>query len=239
MLDRLLQWLGYESDDKKELRSQLTKILRFKPKSIDFYIQALTHKSAIDENESNLSSNERLEFLGDAILGSSVADYLYHNFPEADEGFLTQLRSKIVSRKYLNQLADKVSLDKIIISNIDSKQRINSVKGNAFEALIGAIYLDRGIDYAQKYILSLIKTGLIDVKKLSTVNENFKSQIIEYGQKNKIEVEFETVSEVGKGYDKQFIVEVIVGGESLGRGKGRSKKSAEQHAAKLAMDQLD
>lgn len=238
MLTRLAQWLGLESSDKKELRNKLSGMLGFKPVTIEYYIQALTHKSAIEENDSSLSSNERLEFLGDAILGSSVADYLYHHFPKADEGFLTQLRSKMVSRNYLNLLADKVGLDQFIISNIDSKQRINSVKGNAFEALIGAIYLDKGNDYANRFIMKLIKEGLIDVDTLKSVNENFKSLIIEYGQKNKVEVEFSLVSELGKGYDKQFVVDVSVDGQKMGQGSGRSKKVAEQGAAKEAINKL-
>ena len=239
MLTRLAQWLGLESSNKKELRNKLTKMLGFKPVKIEYYIQALTHKSAIEENDSSLSSNERLEFLGDAILGSSVADYLYHSFPKADEGFLTQLRSKIVSRNYLNLLADKVGLDQFIISNIDSKQRINSVKGNAFEALIGAIYLDKGNDYAYLFIIKLIKEGHIDVDTLKSVNENFKSLIIEYGQKNKVDIEFTLISEFGKGYDKLFIVEVKVDGKIMGKGSGRSKKVAEQGAAKEAINKLN
>lgn len=228
------------STDKEsnELRSNLKSILGFSPRNISLYIQALTHKSAIDENTSSLTSNERLEFLGDAILGSCVAHYLFDHFPDQDEGFLTQLRSKIVSRKNLNVLASKIKIDHLIISNIDSKQRINSVKGNAFEALIGAIYLDRGNKFAIKYIYLLMETKLIDIDLLSSVDENFKSQIIEYGQKNKKEIEFLTISENGNGYEKEFKIRVNVDGEEMGIGSGRSKKIAEQGASKSAISNL-
>ena len=144
----------------------------------------------------------------------------------------------MVRRNNLNQVADKLGLGELIIANIDSKQRINSVKGNALEALVGAIYLDRGIDYCVKFIYKLVESNLIDVDRLSKVDENYKSQLIEFGQKSRQEVVFATVSEEGKGYEKQFIVQVKVGDKILGQGKGRSKKLAEQAAAQQAIKKL-
>lgn len=238
MLSILRQWLTPKSKSDKEFSAKLEKILGFSPVELSFYKQSLTHKSSVEESVGILASNERLEFLGDAVLGSCVADYIYHKYPKSDEGFLTQLRSKMVSRNNLNQVADKLGLGELIIANIDSKQRINSVKGNALEALVGAIYLDRGIDYCIKFIYKLVDSNLIDVDRLSKVDENYKSQLIEFGQKSKQVVLFETVSEEGKGYEKQFVVQVSVGGNPLGKGKGRSKKLAEQAAAQEALKKL-
>ncbi|MDC6465076.1 ribonuclease III [bacterium] len=237
-LSSLRNWLKPTSQNDKEFTAKLQKLLGFKPQELSFYKQSLTHKSSVEDNIGILASNERLEFLGDAVLGSCVADYIYHKYPKSDEGFLTQLRSKMVSRNNLNQVADKLGLGELIIANIDSKQRINSVKGNALEALVGAIYLDRGIDYCVKFIYKLVESNLIDVDRLSKVDENYKSQLIEFGQKSRQEVAFTTVSEEGKGYEKQFVVQVKVGDKILGQGKGRSKKLAEQAAAQQAIKKL-
>lgn len=238
MFSILRHWLKPKSREDKEFSAKLEKVLGFQPVELSFYRQSLTHKSSVEDNVGILASNERLEFLGDAVLGSCVADYIYHKYPKNDEGFLTQLRSKMVSRNNLNQVADKLGLGELIIANIDSKQRINSVKGNALEALVGAIYLDHGIDYCIKFIYKLVESNLIDVERLSQVDENYKSQLIEYGQKCKKTVVFETVSEEGKGYEKQFLVQVSVGEQILGKGKGRSKKLAEQAAAQVALTKL-
>ena len=237
-LSSLRNWFKPTSQNDKEFTAKLQKVLGFKHQELSFYKQSLTNKSSVEDNIGILASNERLEFLGDAVLGSCVADYIYHKYPKSDEGFLTQLRSKMVSRNNLNQVADKLGLGELIIANIDSKQRINSVKGNALEALVGAIYLDRGIDYCVKFIYKLVESNLIDVDRLSKVDENYKSQLIEFGQKSRQEVVFATVSEEGKGYEKQFIVQVKVGDKILGQGKGRSKKLSEQAAAQQAIKKL-
>lgn len=229
----------FESNEDRQFRKDLKAFLGFSPDDIAIYAQAFKHKSAVDDDSAATESNERLEFLGDAVVGSCVADYVYSKFPDADEGFLTQLRSKIVSRKNLNHVADKLKIQRFIVANIDNKQRVNSIKGNAFEALFGAIYLDKGNDYCLKFIERLVQEGVIDVKKLSTVNENFKSQLIEYGQKEKVEVVFELVSESGKGYEKNFKINAVVDGEALGTGQGRSKKIAEQAASKEAIQKIN
>lgn len=225
---------SFDTREDAELRAKLKEILHFRPVDLKFYKRALTHKSAIDE-DSNERSNERLEYLGDAVLGVCVSHHLFNLFEDEDEGYLTQVRSRIVSRKNLNDLAGKLKIDHLIVSNIDKKQRINSVKGNAFEALIGAIYLDKGYQASYDFIDHLIKDRLLDVEHLSQVNENYKSLIIEYCQKEKKEIVFEVVDESGSGYGKKFIVQCKVDDQIVGQGKGRSKKIAEQNAAQKAV----
>lgn len=226
--------LSLDSKEESELRNKLSNILGFTPEDLTYYRRALTHKSVIEDNPSK-RSNERLEYLGDSILGSCVSHHLFNQFPDADEGYLTQVRSRIVSRNNLNSLAGVLGIDKLIDSNIDKKQRINSVKGNAFEALIGAVYLDQGYTAAMDFVKHLIDQKLLDVEKLSTVNENYKSQVIEFCQKERKEIVFEVTNEEGNGYNKKFEVNCVIDSKVVGKGKGRSKKIAEQKASNEAI----
>ncbi len=217
---------------KNELEQNLKNIVGFYPNDVFLFEKALVHKSALyDHSLSYTSSNERLEFLGDAILGAVVADYLFKQYPQKDEGFLTKMRSKIVSRHSLNELAKKIGLNKIVISKLDKKSKTDSIYGNAFEALIGAIYLDKGTKASEKFILERIINPYISLDKLENEETNFKSRIIEWAQKEKKELVFEIIKEVGEGRNKIFVACVKLSGEEIARGTEKSKKKAEQKAA--------
>lgn len=217
---------------KNELAKNIKNIVGFYPNDVFLFERALVHKSAVYDNSSSYTrSNERLEFLGDAILGAVVADYLFKQYPKKDEGFLTKMRSKIVSRQSLNDLAKKIGLNRIVISKLDKKSKTDSIYGNAFEALIGAIYLDRGNKACETFILERIIHPYISLDKLENEETNFKSRIIEWAQKEKRDLVFEIVNEVGEGRKKIFEACVKLDGEEVTTGKEKSKKKAEQKAA--------
>lgn len=219
--------------NQKQLAKNIKNIVGFIPNDVFLFENALVHKSAVYDHSSRyIVSNERLEFLGDAILGAVVANYLYERYPEGDEGFLTKMRSKIVSRNSLNDLAKKIGLDELVISKLDVKSRTDSIYGNAFEALIGAIYLDRGTKAAEKFILKKIIVPHISLTKLEREETNFKSKIIEWAQKNRRDLGFDILSEFGEGRSKNFVACVKLEGEVVAQGTDRSKKKAEQNAAK-------
>lgn len=217
---------------KNKLAQNIKNIVGFYPNDVFLFERALVHKSAVyDHSSTYTQSNERLEFLGDAILGSVIADYLFKKYPTQDEGFLTKMRSKIVSRHSLNDLAKKIGLDKIVIARLDKKSKTDSIYGNAFEALIGAIYLDRGTKACEDFIFNKIITPYISLEKLENEETNFKSRVIEWAQKEKRDLVFEIVNENGEGRHKVFDACVKLDGEEITRGKEKSKKKAEQKAA--------
>jgi len=217
---------------KNELAKNIKNIVGFYPNDVFLFERALVHKSALyDHASSYTKSNERLEFLGDAILGAVVADYLFKVYPHRDEGFLTKMRSKIVSRHSLNDLAKKIGLNSIVIARLDKKSKTDSIFGNAFEALIGAIYLDKGTKAAEKFILERVIHPFIFLEKLEKEETNFKSRIIEWAQKGKRDLVFEIINEFGEGRKKVFEACVKLDGKEITRGKEKSKKKAEQKAA--------
>lgn len=179
------------------------------------------------------NSNERLEFLGDSVIGTVVADYLFKRFPYKDEGFLTKTRSKMVSRQQHNKIAIKLGLNNLIEVNNDrhSSGRANSINGDAYEALIGAIYLDKGYRFAQRFILERIVHVHIDMDEVETKEVDFKSKFIEWAQKEKKEFQFETVVDGADVSDKLFVIQLKVGTEILGSAQHFSKKRAEQIVA--------
>lgn len=225
----------YFSREKKLYRS-LKNVLGFYPKNIDLYKQAFRHRSSLKSKKQ--PNNERLEFLGDAILSSVIAHYLFIRFPFKDEGFLTKMRSKLVSRTQLNQLARKLGINEFVETNGDSGMRNSSVNGDAFEALIGAIYLDKGYKKAKDFILKRVVSVHLDVEEIEQTETDFKSKFIEWAQKEKVTFEFRIKEEVGNGPDKEFIVELLVNSEAKGTGRHFSKKRAEQIAAEMAMTAL-
>ncbi len=215
----------------------LWRLLGFKPKNLSYYILALTPKSVIPHPclKGSDINNERLEFLGDAILDAAISELLFKRFPSADEGFLTQMRTKIVNGKKLTELAKKIHLDSLIVSK--SKKNITErIYEDAFEAIIGAIYLDRGFKYVKQFVLQKIMVEHIDLNKLRFVNDNFKSRIIEWSQKYKIPIEFltEAVSETSK----EFISQLLINGKVVSKGTGISKKTAEQFASEEALNKI-
>ena len=221
----------------KESYLRFYQILGFYPRDIRIYEQALLHKSSsIKSDKGRLLNNERLEFLGDAVLDTVVADILYHRFEGKREGFLTNTRSKIVSRETLNRVAEEIGLLGLVKFNTRQSAHNNYMGGNAFEALIGAIYLDKGYEVCKQFIENRIIGKYIDVEKISRKEVNFKSKLIEWSQKNRMELSFELLKQ---GYDEFnspiFESEVIIEGIHAGRGKGYSKKESQQVAAQESL----
>ena len=216
------------------------RMLGFWPRDIRFYEQALLHKSlSVKSEQGGLLNNERLEFLGDAILDAVVADIVYQNFGGKREGFLTNTRSKIVSRESLNHVADQIGLSKLIKYSIRNSAHNSNVGGNAFEALIGAIYLDRGYAYCKYFMEHRIIGQYIDLKKVSRKEVNFKSKLIEWSQKNKVLLRYELVSQSLDEFNSPiFETEVFIEGISVSKGKGYSKKESQQNAAHESMNKI-
>jgi ribonuclease-3 len=212
-----------------------------KPFNLSLYKLALKHTSFAEETINGLKiSNERLEYLGDAILGAVVAEFLFKKFPFRDEGFLTETRSRMVNREALNQIAIKIGLSKIIEKEFKGKNLSahKSIYGDTLEAVVGAVYLDRGYDFCKKFILKRIIVHF-DVDGIITTTSNFKSKIIEWSQKENKEVDFKTLSVTGNQRFKEFHVHLLVEGEVVAEGKGPTKKKAEQDASKNACEILN
>ncbi len=230
--------VNYFSPNKKLFLS-LKNIFGYYPQNIALYQLAFRHKSVAEEvSNGNKKSNERLEYLGDAILDAVVAELLFKKFPYKGEGFLTEMRSKIVSRAQLNSLSHKLGLNKLINSASDTHNKCKSMNGDAFEAFIGALYLDKGYTFARKIILSRIINIHFDLDELETQIVNFKSKLVEWGQKEKKEVDFKVVEEIGDGFKKQFLVRIFVDGEVIESGQDFSIKGAEQIASEKAFAKL-
>lgn len=236
----MLALLRKQVGDKSFIKS-LKNLLGFKPGNTSLYQQAFRHHSAstrYDIKEGRIS-NERLEYLGDAVLSSIIAEVLFTTYPTRGEGFLTEVRAKIVSRENLCELARKMGLevfleyDKSIRGN---PQIIRALSGNAFEALIGAIYLDKGYNFTRKFIKQRILHPHVDIQHMAEKEINFKSKLIEYCQKNKKLIDFETLEERKQGKQKSYLVRVVIDGDELGRGEDFSKKKAEQVAAQRACE---
>lgn len=216
------------------------RILGFYPRNIELYQQALLHKStSIRSEHGRPLNNERLEFLGDAILDAIVGDIVYRHFDGKREGFLTNTRSKIVQRETLNQLAVKIGLDKHIKYAVRSSSHNSYMYGNAFEAFIGAIYLDQGYARCKEFLEKRIIAEHIDLDKVSRKEVNFKSKLIEWCQKSKVAVSFELIEQrQDEEGNPMFQTEVLIENISAGKGKGYSKKESQQNAAQLALKEI-
>ncbi len=224
----------------KEPYLSFYKMLGFYPHNVDLYREAMTHRSSsIRFKKGKWANNERLEFLGDAILDAIVADILYKKFENKKEGFLTSTRSRIVQRETLNKIAGEIGIDKIIVSSTRNLAHNTNIYGDALEALIGAIYLDQGYRAAKKFVFDKLIKQHLNIDKVLKSEVDFKSRLIEWGQKYKIDVVFEVIN---SSYDDQsnpiFESVVMVGGMNLGSGKGYSKKESHQKAAKKAIKKL-
>lgn len=230
--------LLFLKDRKSYLR--FYKILGFYPRNINLYEQALLHKSSSLRSEQGRPiNNERLEFLGDAILDAIIGDIVYKHFEGKREGFLTNTRSKIVQRETLNKLAVEIGLDKLIKFSARSSSHNSYMYGNAFEAFIGAIYLDQGYDQCKKFLEKRIIGRYIDLDKLSKKEVNFKSKLIEWCQKNKVKVSFELIEQkLDEQSNPVFQTEVLIENISAGEGTGYSKKESQQNAAKMALRKI-
>jgi ribonuclease-3 len=216
------------------------KILGFYPRNIQLYQQALLHKStSIRSEKGRPLNNERLEFLGDAILDAIVGDIVYKHFEGRREGFLTNTRSKIVQRETLNKLAVEIGLDKLVKYSTCSSSHNSYMYGNAFEAFIGAIYLDQGYERCKRFMEEKIFKNYIDLDKMSRKEVNFKSKLIEWSQKSKVEVSFELIEQfLDEDYNPMFHTEIRIEGISAGKGTGYSKKESQQNAAQAALKKI-
>jgi ribonuclease III len=239
VLFRFVKPVRYYFSSDKKLYQSVKNIFGFYPGNIFLYKLAFIHKSAGSDTLRGVRvNNERLEFLGDAVLDSVVADYLFKTFPLKDEGFLTEMRSKIVSRVQLNKLSQKLGLQSLIKLDAGTSGGFRSVQGDTFEALIGAVYLDKGYRFTHTLIIDFIIRHYFNLEELVNQEMNFKSRMIEWSQKEKRQISFVTISETGTGYQKQYTVELLVDGVAVAQGCDYSIKGAEQNAAEKAWNQL-
>ena len=216
-------------------------ILGFYPRKIELYRQALTHKSmSVKDGGGRLSNNERLEYLGDAILDAVVGDILYNHFQGKREGFLTSVRSRVVQRETLGYLADEMGLTDLIRSNLMGRTHNNYMAGNAFEALVGAVYLDRGYEYCKWFVRNRILGKYINLDRIAYKESNFKSRLLEWCQKYHVNAEFELLEESKEEgtMSPLFLTRVLISGMECGRGIGYSKKESHQQSAKEALTKL-
>lgn len=214
---------------------KISQILGFKPDTLKYYEKAFTHRSAnkLDE-KGNPISYERLEFLGDAMLGSVIAAHLYNKVPTGDEGYLTKMRSKIVSREHLNELGRDFNLVQFVESKVNPSHFGDNIHGNIFEAFIGAIYLDKGFAYCEKFIHEKIIKQYVNIEKLEGKVISYKSLIIEWCQKEKKSFRFDVFEDNGKEGIKYFGVKLFIDEEVVSKARATSKKKAEETAAKRA-----
>ena len=231
---------SFRTEREGSIRAFLKREIGVKPSKIGLYELALRHSSASrKQGKKNIQNNERLEFLGDAILGAVIADYLYQQYPDKDEGFLTSMRSKIVSRSHLNRVADRLNITPLVISKLDRRKPAKSLGGDALEALIGAIYLDQGVLKAKRFVKSKIIDGLVEMDVLETSIISYKGLLIEWAQKERKAFEFSLINQWGKQHNMTFEMGLHIDHQLVSKGKGTSKKRAEEDAAKKAFSILD
>ena len=229
MIDFLLRPLRRNFGKDKIFYRAIDDMFGFIPNNIELYKLALIHKSAsVTLDNGQHINNERLEFLGDAVIESVSSDYLFIEFPDKNEGFLTQMRSKMVSRQSLNAVAKRIGLDDHVITNSTNSSAQKHIYGDAFEAMMGAIYLDQGYDFVNRLLINKIFAQYLKVDTLLESETDFKSRLIEWCQKNRYSIEFRTTNETSRS---GFHSVVYVDGIAVGHGHGDSKKAAEQNAA--------
>ena len=217
----------------------IKQLLGFKPKNIDIYQEAFTHRSANTTSTQGHAQNyERMEFLGDAMLSAIIAAHLYNKVPGGNEGYLTKMRSKVVSREHLNELGRDLELTKYLKTTVPIDQFGIDIHGNVFEALVGAIYLDRGYKYCEKFIKKRVIDPYVDIEKLEGKIISYKSLFIEWCQKNKHQFKFSIYEDTGKDTLKHFGVKLTLDGNLVGKARATSKKKAEEQAAKRAYYKL-
>jgi ribonuclease III len=229
-------------DARKNLGRSIAHIIGERPSNLGLYQLALRHTSASKATaiEGFRESNERLEYLGDAVLGMVIAEFLFKKYPYKDEGFLTEIRSRIVNRETLNGIARKIGLDELIEYDGNRTRSLptrTSMYGDALEALVGAVYLDKGFQFSRRFILKNLLSHY-DIESVVQNNVNFKSRLIEWAQRAGKEIRFEILSEKGNSHFREFIAQVMIADEPFATGTGYSKKKAEQAAAEKALSLL-
>ena len=240
MLSNILDRIKLPFRRERELYSSLYRIIGFYPHNISYYKLALMHKSVMRRNAKGKPvNNERLEFLGDAILDATVGHIVYEHFPGKREGFLTNTRSKLVQRSTLNKLANEMGICKLILSSGRNASHNSYMGGNAFEALVGAIYLDRGYDACMRFMKDRISKEMLNIDKVAYKEVNFKSKLIEWSQKNKVKINFKLLNQ-GQDKNGNPVFKYAAELEGIGgcSGEGFSKKESQQLASKLTLEQL-
>ena len=225
-----------KSKEELELFGFILKKFGYRPKDLKYFFKAITHKSF--RNQEIEFSNERLEFLGDAVLDSVVADYLFVKFEDEDEGYLTRIKSKIVNRKTLSDIGEAMNIRDILRYNQARSINLNTLEGNAFEAILGAIYLDGGYDSVKKSVQNYVFRNYVNINRLLEEEIDFKSKLFIWCQKKKLQLSFDVLKEVNTGSGWVYEVEVEINGKRYGRGKGSAKKLAEQESAKETLELL-
>lgn len=235
---RFINTFRKKSEKDKRLITAIETIVGSKPLNLKLYKLATLHSSMAQTNDrGQKESNERLEYLGDAILGAVIAEYLFKKYPLKDEGFLTEIRSRIVNREALNNLGKRIGLNAIVQYNQGQPRKLShkSLYGDTLEALVGAVYLDRGFTFCSSFILEKLVIPYYNLQDVVDSDANFKSQLIEWSQKENKLIEFDIVHIKSEGRHKEFTSEVTIGGKKMGSGFGFSKKKAEQDAAKKTL----
>jgi len=237
-LKPLIRFYNYYWSSNKDFARKIKPILGFTPVRMGVFERAFYHKSMINDKNNNISnSNERLEYLGDAVLSTIVAEYLFKKYPNKDEGFLTKMRSKIVKRKTLNDIADKMGLD-MILSEYSQGRMSHSMLGNALEALVGAIYIEFGYDKTKYYVVKNILMKFLDIHTLETKDDNYKSILLEWCQKQSKDITYETLAKFKLEKRDRFKVAVLIDGEQMATAEDFNKKAAEQLASRKAIRSL-
>jgi ribonuclease-3 len=226
--------------ESREFSSGLKKLLGFRPGNLRLYEVAFIHRSAsFTLPDGKKVNNERLEYLGDAVLDAILSDYLFQIFPNANEGFLTKIRSRIVNREVLNQLAVSMGIDKILVSHVNSLHPTRNLYGDAFEALIGSVFLDKGFKKTKKLFLKNVLNKYLDINKIVNTDTDYKSLVFEWVQKNKSNLIFTYKEEYDFNLKKSiFSTTLFIDKKEYGEGHGSSKKEAEQEAARQAMKHI-
>ena len=240
MLNNFIDRIKLSFRKDKELYLSLYDILGFYPHDISYYKLALMHKSIMHRNAKGKPvNNERLEFLGDAVLDAVVGDIVYQHFPGKREGFLTNTRSKLVQRDTLNKLAQEMGINQLILSNGHSSSHNSYMGGNAFEALVGAVYLDRGYNACMYFMQKRILAQMINIDKVAYKEVNFKSKLIEWSQKNRVKLDFVMLNQQKDNNGSPvFTYQAVMEGIEGGAGNGYSKKESQQVASKLTLERL-
>jgi ribonuclease-3 len=231
---------GIYITNKQEFPTGIRKILGFRTTNLRIYEVAFIHRSAsFSLPDGQRINNERLEFLGDAVLDAILSDYLFEKFPDANEGFMTKIRSRIVNREILNQLAVSMGIDKILVSNVSSNHSVRNLYGDALEALIGALFVDKGFKKTKNLFIKRVLNRYLDLKKIIETDTDYKSLVFEWIQKNRTNLTFAYKEDYNFKFKKSvFSATLIINKEEFGTGQGASKKEAEQEAAGKAWAKL-
>lgn len=237
MLRFIRRFYNYYLSPDRQFARRLSSLLGFTPANLGIFKLAFSHKSTVSEKSYAMQNNERLEYLGDAILGTIVAEYLFKKYPNSDEGFLTKMRSKIVKRKSLNKIGDKMGLD-VLLTEYNNTRLSRSMLGNAVEALVGAIYLDRGYVGTKRFVVRKMLRNYVNVHELESFDDNYKSQLLEWCQKNGQAVSYKLLARYKFEKRDRFKVAVMVNGKKMATADDFNKKSAEQTASEKAMQAL-